>query len=181
MSSLVKSTFEQVQGFSTEEELKETALKCYPNISWEEYIIFKVGEQYYAVTMSSYNFEIVISKEYISCCYKPFKTNIYKTDDFESNFINHPGFNNGRKKWNDRIIRDYENRIIWDYYVNKIITETEMNILLEAKGLNIIRLGKNVKGREVTYNNTKILLLLLFCKQTRFKGVTYKSYWEIDE
>ncbi len=193
MSFEVKSTFSKVLGFCSIEELKETALRCFPNISWEEYIIFEVDGDYYAVTMSSYNFEIVISKQYIRCCFKPYQTNTYKTEEFQSNPIEHPGFNNGKRSWDSTIINDYEKDGLNDlFYImsepdilsnsinNLIKIFTKIQCHCNKRKLNIVQRGENVVGREITINNAKILLLLLFCEQTRFTGITYQRYWSVE-
>lgn len=60
--------FSRVKGFTDIRELKATTTKCFPNVSWETYVVLIVNGQYYAVTMKNKDFEIVVSKDFVRYC-----------------------------------------------------------------------------------------------------------------
>lgn len=183
----IRSTFSHIRGFSSIEEAKEVALRCFPNISWEEYLVLEAEGEYYAVTMHSYDFEIVISKEYIRYCERAYKTKTCKTNEFGSSLVFHPGFNNGKSRWDSSIIYRYRNSGLetrLSEHTFSLPFDELVSWLNDCKSVikkvNIVFRGEKVKGRIVTENNATILLLLLFCDQTRFRDVRYKSYWDVD-
>ncbi len=154
-------TFSKIKGCDSIDELKELALRCFPNINWENYVVYEMWGEFYAVTMHSYQFEVVVSKKLIRYCTSAFRILTQRTSNFCCK-KSLAGFDGGSSRWDDAIVNDFENTFSRIPYMVRTGDMTGYSDF-----------GKSKKVWKCGTFNTLILLLLLFCNETRFTGKKY--------
>lgn len=149
------STFLIIRGFDTIDEVKETLERMTDKIDAECYTIYEFCGKYYAVTMHNLDTQFAVSKDLVRYSYYDRDCRIQAgckpTESFHADISHWDGIHGGASRWRDDIAMDFKY-----HYGSCPITAYE---------------GKRTGGinRMHWNNNTMILLLLLFCNETRNK------------